>query len=328
MSATASSSGCPHRSPWPGSALDRRAWLRAAAALSLTPRLSYSREPEKAGATALNYLLASALYGEMPLEVVAAQVKQAGATAIDLWPKVHGNQREQVDQMGPPAFATLLEQEGVRLGGIACYRLGPFRLASELELVRQLGARDVVLVTGAGTGKGLRGPELDLAVADFVERLKPVAQQALAAGCIVAIENHGSDLLESEVGIRRFVDRLTFPGLKLAFAPHHLPQDAELLARLIRDVGPAIGLFYAQQRGLGFHEARPKQEELLQMPGRGPLDFGPLMQALRDVSYAGPVEIFMHPVPRGVPILDSADQITAEVNRARQYLEDCYRTAP
>jgi hypothetical protein len=32
-------------------------------------------------------------------------------------------------------------------------------------------------------------------------------------------------------------------------------------------------------------------------------------------------EIFMHPVPRGVPILESLPAITAEINRARAYLE-------
>jgi len=53
------------------------------------------------------------------------------------------------------------------------------------------------------------------------------------------------------------------------------------------------------------------------MPGRGPLDFGPLMRELAAVHFTGPIQIFMHPVPRGVPILDSIEAITAEVNRAR-----------
>jgi sugar phosphate isomerase/epimerase len=56
------------------------------------------------------------------------------------------------------------------------------------------------------------------------------------------------------------------------------------------------------------------------MPGRGPLDFGPLLQALRDIRYQGWTEIFMHPVPRGIPILETAAQVTAEINRSREYL--------
>jgi hypothetical protein len=38
------------------------------------------------------------------------------------------------------------------------------------------------------------------------------------------------------------------------------------------------------------------------------------------MNFAGPVEIFMHPVPRGVPILASVAEITAEVSRARSHL--------
>jgi sugar phosphate isomerase/epimerase len=57
------------------------------------------------------------------------------------------------------------------------------------------------------------------------------------------------------------------------------------------------------------------------MPGRGPLDFGPIMRTLTETSYNGFVSIFMHPYPRGIPILPSAGEVTAEINRARQYLE-------
>jgi hypothetical protein len=47
------------------------------------------------------------------------------------------------------------------------------------------------------------------------------------------------------------------------------------------------------------------------------------MRALAADGYAGPIEIFMHPVPRGVPILETSAAITAEVNRARRSLEAC-----
>ena len=57
------------------------------------------------------------------------------------------------------------------------------------------------------------------------------------------------------------------------------------------------------------------------MPGRGDLDFGPLFVALRDINYSGWTEIFMHPVPRGIPILESTAAVTKEINRSRGYLE-------
>ena len=59
----------------------------------------------------------------------------------------------------------------------------------------------------------------------------------------------------------------------------------------------------------------------MQLPGRGSLDFAPVLAVLKRIGYAGWTEIFMHPVPRGIPILDTAGEVTAEVNRARRYLE-------
>jgi len=66
----------------------------------------------------------------------------------------------------------------------------------------------------------------------------------------------------------------------------------------------------------------PKEEELLQMPGRGTLDFTPILAALKAVHYTGFTEIFMHPTPRGIPILPTAGEVTTEINCARKYLED------
>ena len=133
---------------------------------------------------------------------------------------------------------------------------------------------------------------------------------------MIAIENHSHSLLQTPEGIRRFAEIAKHERVGIALAPHHLPQDAELIASLAHDLGPQLKFVYAQQHGKGAKEKLPKEDELLQMPGRGPFDFGPLMRALADMRFGGPIEIFMRPVPRGVPILDSVQAITAEVNRA------------
>ena len=57
------------------------------------------------------------------------------------------------------------------------------------------------------------------------------------------------------------------------------------------------------------------------MPGRGELDFSPLLSALKRIDYSGWTEIFMHPVPRGIPILETTAAVTAEINLSRAYLE-------
>jgi sugar phosphate isomerase/epimerase len=112
----------------------------------------------------------------------------------------------------------------------------------------------------------------------------------------------------------------------VAFAPYHLPQDAQLLAALIRDCGDHLSDFYAWEHGHGCMTKLPKEEELMQLPGRGDLDFVPLLAALKHIHYAGWTEIFMHPVPRGIPILETTAQVTAEINRVREgYLVNCLK---
>ena len=54
-------------------------------------------------------------------------------------------------------------------------------------------------------------------------------------------------------------------------------------------------------------------------------DAVPVVKALRDIRFAGFASIFMHPTPRGVPILPTAGEITAAVNQSREYVERCLR---
>ena len=48
-----------------------------------------------------------------------------------------------------------------------------------------------------------------------------------------------------------------------------------------------------------------------------------VVKALRDVRFKGVAEIFMHPTPRGIPILPTAGEVTAAVNKSRAYLDKC-----
>jgi sugar phosphate isomerase/epimerase len=267
------------------------------------------------------WILASALYGNFPLAEILPEVAKIGAGMIDLWPKPHGTQREEVDTLGEEKVREMLATAGVKLGGIACYKVGAFNLAGEFALAKRLGGERAALVTTAPGDGSASGDALVAAIRAFLDKLAPSIAAAEATGGTIAIENHSSSLLQTPEGIRRFAELATPDCVGVALAPHHLPQDPELIAALARDLGTKLKFVYAQQHGKGSKEKLPKEDELLQMPGRGPLDFGPLMRELAALHFTGPIEIFMHPVPRGVPILDSIEAITAEVNRARAGLE-------
>lgn len=264
------------------------------------------------------YMVASCLYGTYDLAEIVPQVRQCGATAIDIWPQKHGNQREQLDAMGEEKFAALLREQTVQLGCITQYPLGPFGLQTEMRLAQRLGCP--TLVTGAAGPYNVSGPELKNGVSQFVEKMKPHLEVAEQTGVTIAIENHAKSLIDSPDSLKWLAELSPSSRLKIAFAPYHLPQDSELLANLIRTCGPALEVFYAWQHGAGCMAPQPKQQELLQLPGRGPLDFAPLLSALAEVNFQGWTEIFMHPFPRGIPILDTVQEVTAEVNRSRAYL--------
>lgn len=269
----------------------------------------------------LRYILGSCMYGTTKLAEILPEVRTTGAEHIDIWPKRHGDQREQIEAMGHERFAALLERHHVKLGMLTHYDLGPFRLADEMRVAGRYGAR--ILIAGSGGPKGLAGAALKTAVQRFAEKMKPHVETAARHNVVIGIENHGNALLDSFDSLRWFAEAAPSPHIGIALAPYHLPQDADALAALIRDLGSQLVHFYAWQHGHGCTTKLPKEEELLQMPGRGELDFRPIVAALAHIRYRGWAEVFMHPVPRGIPILPTTANVTAEINRARGYLQTC-----
>lgn len=272
---------------------------------------------------ALRYVLASSMYGTLKLEDILPEVRKTGADVIDLWPRRHADQREQMEAMGHEKFAELLRQNAVKLGMTTRYDLGPFGLQDEMKVLKEFGAR--LVISGSHGPRDVSGEEAKRAVKQFVDRMKPHVAAAEELGVVIGIENHAGALLSTPDSLRYFAEFAKSPNLGVALAPYHLPQDTGLLARLIEDLGPGLVHFYAWQHGQGCMEKLPKAQELEQMPGRGTLDFKPLLAAMQKINYQGWTEIFMHPVPRGIPIMDALDQVTAEINLARRYLEGCVR---
>ena len=297
----------------------RRGFLAGSAAAWLTTLCGNASSAEAIKSFRAKYILGSCMYGYTGISEILPEVAKTGADAIDLWPKVHGNQREQLDEIGEDDFAALLRSHQVKLGCITQYKLGPFGLQAEMRLANRLGCKTIV--TGGEGPINLKGSELKRAVNDFVEKLKPHLAVAEETGVTIAIENHADNLIDSPDSMKYLAELRPSAHLGIAFAPYHLPQDVSLLSNLIRDLGPSLSMFYAWEHGKGCMSKQPKDDELLQMPGRGSLDFGPLLKALHEVNFEGWIEIFMHPFPRGLAILDTTDEVTREINRSREYLD-------
>ena len=268
----------------------------------------------------LKYILSSALYGDMKLETILPEVSATGCSGLDVWCKPHGTQREEVEAMGLARFSEMLRKQAVTPVCFTQYPLGPFELQKEMPVLKQLGGS--LFVTGAKGPKNPTGAEARSAIKAFLEQMQPHADAAAQSGMTIAIENHSNSLLQSPDSIKAWAELNKHPNLGVAFAPHHLAEHISEMPGLIRDLGAAnLPFIYFQEEGIGSKKTVPKEVELQQLPGLGTLDYTPLLKAMRDVNFRGWVEIFMHPTPRGVPILPTANEITAVLNKSRNHIE-------
>lgn len=283
--------------------------LGATAAFTATPALKAEES------FSLRYMLASSMYGKTKLEEILPEVKRTGSESIDIWPMGHANQREQIEAMGHDKFAALLEKHDVRLGMTTRYDLGPYRLQEEMRFVKQFGGHQIVC--GA---KNADGDTLKEKVSNFVKSLNEHIKVAEELGVTIGIENHSGSLINTADSIKYFCDLSPSKHLGIALAPYHLPQDEDLIADLIEHADDKLAHFYAWQHGMGCHKPMPKPLELLQLPGQGVLDFGPVVKALAKIKYDRHVEIFMHPTPRGIPIVDGTQAVGDVINDSKAYM--------
>lgn len=270
------------------------------------------------------YVLSSAMYGDLPLEAVLAEVKRAGCESVDIWRKVHATHREQIREMGDEAFQSLLKKYGTKMSVSTCYPLGPFKQDDELRWVKKNGGFLTVCGSGRMGEKDPVGEEAKRQVKAFFEKLKPHYELAEELGVTMAIENHKNAMLSSPDSIRYFAEMNPSKNVGIAFAPHHLYDAVEEIPGLLRDCGKEnLPFIYFQEHHPSSKTKMAKEEELKQLPGFGSLDYVPILAALQVVEFSGLAEIFMHPVPRGIPVLPTAEEITDVILKSRAYIEEC-----
>ncbi len=292
----------------------------ACGALTFGAMARLGRAAEEKIAYQPRYILSSAMYGEMSLAQILPEVAKTGCRAIDIWCRVHGNQREQIDEMGHEKALALFQKHDVKPAVFTRYPLGPFGLQPEMPVAKKFGAE--ILVCGSTGPSEPSGKEAKKAVQAFLEKLKPHVAAAEEHGLIIAIENHDRQVLYHPDAIRYFAEFNRSKHLGIALAFHHLHAFVPEIPKLIRELGnDQIPFIYFQEHSEGIRKRVPKAIEMQQMPGfGGGLDYQPIIDGLKAVRYQGYCEIFMHPTPRGIPILPTAEEISAAINRSRAYI--------
>jgi sugar phosphate isomerase/epimerase len=158
-----------------------------------------------------------------------------------------------------------------------------------------------------GSSRPCKPEELTSRMREFLERSKPLVELAEKTNSYLAIENHGNALLDSLDSFKAFVDLNTSPRLGIALAPYHLQKRKASVPEAIEICGEQLLFFYAWQHAPG----------LKQLPGHGPVDFTPWLEALARIKYARFVNPFMHGEPE-------PDAMSAALAKSKKYLEECF----
>jgi sugar phosphate isomerase/epimerase len=288
--------------------LDRRHFLKAVslgaamgAAMPLLPTLA--KETPTRAKWRMKLSTSSIHFMQLPIEQACERIAKLGFKGIDIWSAHEGcpHLDDVAKRLGPDSLKELLAKHKLKLFAFSVYRGGYARYA---ELLGKAG--------GGVAIQGSTGPckpeELTARMRKFLEGLKPLAELAEKHNSYLAIENHGNALLNSLDSLKAFVDINTSPRLGIALAPYHIQTLKASVPKAIRICGKQLFFFYAWQ-----HYPGAKQ-----LPGVGPTDMTPWIQALADIRYRGYVNPFMHGHPK-------ADIMTANLAKAREYLEACYK---
>jgi len=279
--------------------MHRREFLAgcAGAALWAWP-MGVSAEPFAAGADWRLRLSTSTIqFSRLPLEQACERIAKLGFEAIDIWAAYEGCPHlDQALKLGPEGLKALLARCHLQLCSFSVYIGGYARYA---ELLGKAGGGIAI--------EGSAGPcapgELRTRMKAFLESLKPLVDLAEKNQSYLAIENHGQSLLDGLDSFQAFVELNSSLRLGLAVAPYHLQASKASVEEAIRICGSQLFFFYAWQN----------QPGIGQLPGHGPTEFRPWLEALRAVHYRGFVNPFMHGHP-------SPDEMATGLMKARAYL--------
>ena len=218
------------------------------------------------------------MYGEEPLEVACREMSNLGIRHLDLW-HVKGWCEHLAG--GIDRVRRTLAEYGIKLEAISAYSTPLEQLGDIVDAAKELGGTAVV----TGSDKP------DMSVAEFAEKIAPVAERAARAGVKLAIENHGNAVIDSIESMVELV-RLVPEGLGIALAPIHLYRRGERTEDAIRALQGRIALMYIWDWGpTGDVNWKDPAEQFV---GTGKIDFPPIFRALVETGYTRPLDLFAH----------------------------------
>lgn len=284
--------------------INRRNFLartaRGAAISAIAPGLAFPAEQRETNTVwRLRLSTSSIHFKTLSIDQTCERIAALGFEAIDIWCAYdHCPHLDDVrDRLGSEGLKDLLAKHRLKLHAFSTYVGGYARYA---ELLGKAGGGVAV----QGSAAPCRPVELAAKMRAFLEELKPLVALAEQHQSRLAIENHGSALLDSLDSLKAFVDLNRSPRLGIALAPYHLQVAGASVEEAIAVCGRQLFFFYAWQNQPGTG----------QLPGHGPTDFKPWLNALRRANYPSYVNPFMHghvePAAMSAALAQSRDYLT------------------
>jgi sugar phosphate isomerase/epimerase len=244
-------------------------------------------------------------FSSLPVENACERLAALGFEAVDIWSAHAGcpHLDDVQKRLGAEGLKELLAKNKLKLYAFSVYAGGYPRYAG---LLGKCGG-GVAIRASAGPCKP---NELRPRMKAFLESLKPEVELAEKHDSYLAIENHGSALLDSIDSLKTFVELNKNPRLGIALAPYHVQALKQSVVDAILACGPQLLFFYAWQEAPG----------LGQLPGHGPTDFTPWIAALAKIGYRWYVNPFLHNEPK-------PDVTAAALAKSRDYLRALSRDA-
>ena len=281
--------------------LSRRDFLATAAcagaAVAFTPNIACAAG-SGAGSWQMRLSTSSVHFKDLPIEMACERIAALGYEAIDIWSAYDKcpHLDDVAQRLGPLGLKALLAKHKLKLCAFSAYVGGYAKYA---ELLGQAGGGVAIRDSAAPCPP----KELTGRMKTFFESLKPLVELAEKHNSHLAIENHGHALLDSLDSFKAFVDLNPSPRLGIALAPYHLQVIKASVEEAIAVCGHQLLFFYAWQN----------QPGTAQLPGAGPTDFKPWLDALAKVNYRRYVNPFMHGHAE-------AAAMSAALAKARDYL--------
>lgn len=265
---------------------ERRRFLKGVAMAGATmgfPCLFSSEE--KGNSWQPKLALSSVMFSGLSLEEFCTQAAKLGFKGIDLWaPFGQCRHLEEARQLGADGFRKLLERSGLEIGAWTTYRTkvdqGGFPGFAEF-----IGACGGGVVVRESKYAKVGRSRLEETLKTFFLELQPEIDLARKHRVKLAIENHGDALLDTIESMEMFVKLNPAPDVVgIALAPYHVQAIKAPVTDAIAACGSQLLFFYAWQLADGTS----------QLPGHGPIDFAPWLQALEQRQFHHWMTPFMH----------------------------------